>query len=110
LDALERDLKREKMGLDPTTRIVGEPSSVTYDPKKTLYEQFNKAQAVREGEGDLKKGSRRGASEDGENTTQGGCAGAGFGGANGGYPPGMGMRVLKEAAPMSIWVMAVKGF
>ncbi|KAG8704892.1 homeodomain transcription factor ste12 [Ceratobasidium sp. 394] len=41
LDALERDLKREKMGLEPTTVVVGEPArSFTYDPKRTLYEQF----------------------------------------------------------------------
>jgi transcription factor STE12 len=26
LDALERDLKREKMGLEPTTAIEGEPA------------------------------------------------------------------------------------
>lgn len=26
LDALERDLKREKMGLEPTTIVVGEPA------------------------------------------------------------------------------------
>ncbi|CAK5271878.1 unnamed protein product, partial [Mycena citricolor] len=41
LDALERDLKREKMGLEPTTQITGEPAlSFTYDLKKSLYEQF----------------------------------------------------------------------
>ncbi|KAJ7028093.1 STE12-like C2H2 type Zn-finger transcription factor [Mycena alexandri] len=41
LDALERDLKREKMGLEPTTQIVGEPAlSFVYDGKKSLYEQF----------------------------------------------------------------------
>ncbi|KAJ7616171.1 STE like transcription factor-domain-containing protein [Mycena polygramma] len=41
LDALERDLKREKMGLEPTTQITGEPAlSFTYDIKKSLYEQF----------------------------------------------------------------------
>ncbi|QRV85406.1 transcription factor STEA [Ceratobasidium sp. AG-Ba] len=49
LDALERDLKREKMGLEPTTVVVGEPArSFTYDPKRTLYEQF----ASSRGEGD----------------------------------------------------------
>ncbi|EIW68692.1 hypothetical protein TREMEDRAFT_31921 [Tremella mesenterica DSM 1558] len=32
LDALERDLKREKMGLEPTTVVVGEPArSFRYD-------------------------------------------------------------------------------
>jgi len=61
LDALERDLKREKMGSDSTTQITGthqlsismlntfsrkpiiagEPAaSFTYDPKRSLYEQF----------------------------------------------------------------------
>ncbi|KAG6860903.1 hypothetical protein C0995_006157 [Termitomyces sp. Mi166 len=59
LDALERDLKREKMGQEPTTVIVGEPAlSFTYDPKKSLYEQFSKAQGVREGEGELETAVR----------------------------------------------------
>ncbi|KAF8748291.1 STE protein [Rhizoctonia solani] len=50
LDALERDLKREKMGLEPTTVVVGEPArSFAYDPKRTLYEQFVTA---RGGDGD----------------------------------------------------------
>ena len=88
------------MGLEPTTQIVGEPAlSFTYDPKKTLYEQFSKAQAVREGEGDLDKVARRGVSEDGENA--GGYAGAGFGGANapgGAFPPGMGMDTGAEGS------------
>ncbi|KAG8740301.1 homeodomain transcription factor ste12 [Ceratobasidium sp. 414] len=49
LDALERDLKREKMGLEPTTVVVGEPArSFTYDPKRRLYEQF----ACPRGDGD----------------------------------------------------------
>ena len=47
-NALERDLKREKEGSDPTTRIIGEPAlSFTYDSKKSLYEQFGKAQVAR---------------------------------------------------------------
>ncbi|KAJ3492620.1 hypothetical protein NLJ89_g11193 [Agrocybe chaxingu] len=59
LDALERDLKREKMGLEPTTQIVGEPAlSFTYDPKRSLYEQFSKAQGAREGEGELETAIR----------------------------------------------------
>ncbi|KAG6879578.1 hypothetical protein C0992_001192 [Termitomyces sp. T32_za158] len=59
LDALERDLKREKMGQEPTTVIVGEPAmSFVYDPKKSLYEQFSKAQGVREGEGELETAVR----------------------------------------------------
>ncbi|OCF41827.1 hypothetical protein I317_04337 [Kwoniella heveanensis CBS 569] len=41
LDALERDLKREKMGLEATTVVVGEPArSFRYDPKRSLFEQF----------------------------------------------------------------------
>ncbi|KAI8992820.1 hypothetical protein BD414DRAFT_535396 [Trametes punicea] len=60
LDALERDLKREKMGLEPTTVIVGEPAlSFTYDPKRSLYEQFSKAHGTREGEGELEAAVRR---------------------------------------------------
>jgi transcription factor STE12 len=60
LDALERDLKREKMGLEPTTVIGGEPAlSFTYDPKRSLYEQFCKAQGGYEGEGELEAAVRR---------------------------------------------------
>ncbi|KIK54729.1 hypothetical protein GYMLUDRAFT_893441 [Collybiopsis luxurians FD-317 M1] len=43
LDALERDLKLEKMGLEPTTQVVGEPaqSFICDDAfKSSLYEQF----------------------------------------------------------------------
>ena len=41
LDALERDLKREKMGHEPTTVPRGEPAlSFTFDPKQSLYDQF----------------------------------------------------------------------
>ena len=69
LDALERDLKREKMGLEPTTVISGEPAlSFTYDPKRSLYEQFCKAQGGYEGEGELEAAVRRAdelASDDG---------------------------------------------
>ncbi|KLO16620.1 hypothetical protein SCHPADRAFT_207875 [Schizopora paradoxa] len=60
LDALERDLKREKMGMESTTQIMGEPAmSFTYDPKRTLYEQFSKAQGAQEGEGELELNVRR---------------------------------------------------
>lgn len=60
LDALERDLKREKMGLEPTTVITGEPAlSFTYDPKRSLYEQFSKASGAAEGEGELEAAVRR---------------------------------------------------
>ncbi|KAG8975581.1 homeodomain transcription factor ste12, partial [Tulasnella sp. 427] len=59
LDALERDLKREKMGQEPTTMIVGEPArSFTYDPKRTLFEQFSKARGGIEGEGELERAVR----------------------------------------------------
>ncbi|CAL1697690.1 unnamed protein product [Somion occarium] len=60
LDALERDLKREKMGQEPTTVVIGEPAlSFTYDPKRSLYEQFSKAQGAVEGEGELEAAVRR---------------------------------------------------
>ncbi|KAK7460613.1 hypothetical protein VKT23_009333 [Stygiomarasmius scandens] len=58
LDALERDLKREKMGLEPTTVLVGEPArSFVYDGafKRSLYEQFVRAAGGKEGEGDLER-------------------------------------------------------
>ncbi|EIN05698.1 STE-domain-containing protein [Punctularia strigosozonata HHB-11173 SS5] len=56
LDALERDLKRERMGQEPTTAVVGEPAlSFTYDPKRPLYEQFS---AARDGEGELEAAVR----------------------------------------------------
>jgi len=45
LDALERDLKREKMSQEPTTVVAGEPAiSFTYDPKRSLYDQFSRTQ------------------------------------------------------------------
>ncbi|KAI9061820.1 STE-domain-containing protein [Trametes sanguinea] len=67
LDALERDLKREKMGLEPTTVVVGEPAlSFTYDPKRSLYEQFSKAHGAREGEGELEAAVRRADEAGGE--------------------------------------------
>ncbi|RPD52567.1 STE-domain-containing protein [Lentinus tigrinus ALCF2SS1-6] len=51
LDALERDLKREKKGLEPTTVVTGEPAlSFTYDSKRSLHEQFTRAQGHRESE------------------------------------------------------------
>ncbi|KAH9916405.1 STE like transcription factor-domain-containing protein [Epithele typhae] len=58
LDALERDLKRETRGEEPTTAVVGEPAlSFTYDRKRSLYEQFSKASGNREGEGELEAAS-----------------------------------------------------
>ena len=57
---LERDLKCEKMGMEPTTHIVGEPAlSFTYDSKKSLYEQLSKAQGAREGESEVDTVLRR---------------------------------------------------
>ncbi|KAJ7657745.1 STE like transcription factor-domain-containing protein [Mycena polygramma] len=54
LDALERDLKREKMGLEPTTQITGEPAlSFTYDGKKSLYEQFVVNRGNKHDDGDV---------------------------------------------------------
>jgi len=44
LDALERDLKREKMGQEPTTRATSEPAlSFYYDSSMTLFDQLTKA-------------------------------------------------------------------
>lgn len=72
LDALERDLKREKMGLEPTTIVVGEPAlSFTYDPKRSLYEQFSKAQT---GEGELEAAVRLAESTDSDGDTADGAA------------------------------------
>ncbi|KAF9516706.1 hypothetical protein BS47DRAFT_1292061, partial [Hydnum rufescens UP504] len=56
LDALERDLKREKLGQEPTTEIVGEPArSFSYDPRQSLYEQFRNARGAQDGEEDLER-------------------------------------------------------
>lgn len=45
LDALERDLKREKMNQEPTTMAVSEPAlSFQYDSSQSLYEQLTKTQ------------------------------------------------------------------
>ena len=44
LDALERDLKREKMGQEPTTSANAEPAlSFYYDSSMTLFDQLTKA-------------------------------------------------------------------
>jgi hypothetical protein len=41
LDALERDLKRERAGQDITTEVAGEPAqSFAYDPSKSIVDQF----------------------------------------------------------------------
>ncbi|CAG8609536.1 1871_t:CDS:1 [Paraglomus brasilianum] len=43
LDALERDLKREKIGIEPTTVAVTEPAiSFSFDSTQSLYDQFTK--------------------------------------------------------------------
>ncbi|KAL9101720.1 MAG: hypothetical protein Q9163_003042 [Psora crenata] len=45
LDALERDLKREKMGQEATTMAVTEPAvSFVFDSSQSLFEQLTKAQ------------------------------------------------------------------
>ena len=47
------------MGLEPTTVISGEPAlSFTYDPKRSLHEQFCKAQGGYENEGSLETAIR----------------------------------------------------
>lgn len=48
------------MGQESTTEVVGEPArSFTYDPKRSLYDQFSKAQGTMEGEGELEAAVRR---------------------------------------------------
>ncbi|EXJ79770.1 transcription factor steA [Capronia epimyces CBS 606.96] len=45
LDALERDLKREKMNQEATTKAVAEPAlSFEFDSSQSLFEQLTKAQ------------------------------------------------------------------
>lgn len=45
LDALERDLKREKMNQEATTKAVAEPAlSFEFDASQSLFEQLTKAQ------------------------------------------------------------------
>ncbi|ORX49160.1 STE-domain-containing protein [Hesseltinella vesiculosa] len=47
LDALERDLKREKMGLEPTTKAVAEPaSSTSLDTTQELFDQLRKSMSI----------------------------------------------------------------
>jgi transcription factor STE12 len=59
LDPLERDLKRENMGFEPATTVVGEPAlSFMYDPWRSLYEQFSMAQFVMEVDGDANRNIR----------------------------------------------------
>ncbi|KAG7085909.1 hypothetical protein E1B28_003443 [Marasmius oreades] len=61
LDALERDLKREKLGMEATTVVVGEPAlSFVYDStfKRSLYDQFVRAAGGKDGEGDLERALR----------------------------------------------------
>ncbi|KAI9472300.1 MAG: STE like transcription factor-domain-containing protein, partial [Benjaminiella poitrasii] len=46
LDALERDLKREKVGLEPTTKPVAEPAtSLSIDSTQELFDQLRKNMA-----------------------------------------------------------------
>lgn len=43
LDALERDLKREKMGMEPTTQAIAEPAtSLSLDSTQELFDQLRK--------------------------------------------------------------------
>ncbi|KAH8913892.1 STE-domain-containing protein [Atractiella rhizophila] len=51
LDALDRDLKREKLGVEATTEAIAEPAlSFVYNPQKTLYEQFTQLNNEKERE------------------------------------------------------------
>ncbi|KAI8091385.1 STE like transcription factor-domain-containing protein [Gilbertella persicaria] len=44
LDALERDLKREKMGMEPTTQAVAEPATtISLDSTQELFDQLRKS-------------------------------------------------------------------
>ncbi|KAI8335389.1 STE like transcription factor-domain-containing protein [Chlamydoabsidia padenii] len=47
LDALERDLKREKMGLEPTTTAIAEPAtSTSLDTTQELFDQLRKSMSM----------------------------------------------------------------
>lgn len=47
LDALERDLKREKMGLEPTSIAVAEPAtSLSLDTTQELFDQLRKSMSL----------------------------------------------------------------
>lgn len=51
LDALERDLKREKMNIEPTTAAMAEPAlSFKYDQSQSLYDQFCKTAENEQGQ------------------------------------------------------------
>ncbi|KAI7947173.1 hypothetical protein MJO28_009081 [Puccinia striiformis f. sp. tritici] len=66
LDALDRDLKREKLGVEPTTEAVAEPAlSFVYNPNKSLFEQFTEQKALEDGEGSVPAESDNKAEEDG---------------------------------------------
>ncbi|KAI8367079.1 STE like transcription factor-domain-containing protein [Blakeslea trispora] len=44
LDALERDLKREKMGVEPTSRAVAHPAiTISLDTTQAMFDEFRKA-------------------------------------------------------------------
>ncbi|OAV93192.1 hypothetical protein PTTG_05606 [Puccinia triticina 1-1 BBBD Race 1] len=65
LDALDRDLKREKLGVEPTTEAVAEPAlSFVYNPNKSLFEQFTEQKALEEGDGTAPAESDNQAEED----------------------------------------------
>ncbi|CAO3592502.1 unnamed protein product [Absidia cylindrospora] len=47
LDALERELKREKMGLQPTTTAIAEPAtSTSLDTTQELFDQLRKSMSI----------------------------------------------------------------
>ncbi|KAI8363978.1 STE like transcription factor-domain-containing protein [Choanephora cucurbitarum] len=47
LDALERDLKREKMGLEPTSLAIAEPAmSLSLDTTQELFDQLRKSMSL----------------------------------------------------------------
>ncbi|PLW46411.1 hypothetical protein PCANC_00159 [Puccinia coronata f. sp. avenae] len=65
LDALDRDLKREKLGVEPTTEAVAEPAlSFVYNPNKSLFEQFTEQKALEDGDGAAPAESENKADDD----------------------------------------------
>ncbi|EFP80971.2 homeodomain transcription factor ste12 [Puccinia graminis f. sp. tritici] len=66
LDALDRDLKREKLGVEPTTEAVAEPAlSFVYNPNKSLFEQFTEQKALEDGDAAAPAESDNKAEEEG---------------------------------------------
>lgn len=68
LDALDRDLKREKLGVEPTTEAVAEPAlSFVYNPNKSLFEQFTEQKALEDADATAPADQEKRVEEDGQN-------------------------------------------